>query len=166
MGTPRRSLATTTTTTTSTAHTIAPTAANETAHDTTTMESWPDYIRRATRKAEEHLRRLNIEPWFTTYLRRKWRWAGRVASQTHDRWPHLAIKWQPPHNHERRASRPQGRPRKRWSDDFRTFLNATYHSASQAANDWLRVATSTTIWRELEHDFIQYAIHGNTTTPN
>ena len=34
------------------------------------LEPWPDFIKRATRTAEAHLERLNIEDWTTLYLRK------------------------------------------------------------------------------------------------
>ena len=46
------------------------------------LEPWQDFIRRATREVEATTAKLDIDDWTTTYLRRKWRWAKRVANQT------------------------------------------------------------------------------------
>ena len=117
---------------------------------------WTDYIKRATKQAEDHLRRLQIDSWPTTYLRRKWRWAARVATQTHDRWPQLAAKWRPQLDHRLRSSRRQARPHKRWSDDFDKFLTAIYSNTSQQTPDWLALA-ATSQWQVLEDRFIDHS---------
>ena len=124
--------------------------------DTTALETWPDYIRRATAKADDHLHKLQIEPWPTTYLRRKWRWAARVATQPRYQWTHLAAKWRPDLDHTRLPSRRQARPCKRWSDDFHCFLTAINSTTSQQPTDWLTLA-ATTRWQALENHFIKYS---------
>ena len=118
----------------------------------TTTEPWPEYIRRATATAENHLQRLQIETWTTTYLTRKWRWAARIANQPSARWTRLASTWQPEYNLQRPATRRQARPHKRWSDDFQTFL-ATIHTQPPL---WLDAAGNHTNWAQLEPKFITY----------
>ena len=62
------------------------------APQSTALEPWPKYIKRATRIAEQRLAALDIETWTTTLLRRKWRWASRVAAYPHHRCTRLAIE--------------------------------------------------------------------------
>lgn len=50
--------------------------------DTTTPEDWPAYIKRASATVENHLHRLQIETWTTTYFVRKRRWAARIAKKS------------------------------------------------------------------------------------
>ena len=65
------------------------------ATNTTPLEDWPDYIKRATIIAESQIRNANIDTWPTTCLRRKWKWAAHIASQQRNRWSRLAVQWQP-----------------------------------------------------------------------
>ena len=120
--------------------------------DSTTMEAWPEYIRRATTAAENHLSRLQIETWTTSYFTRKWRWAARIAKQPTNRWTRLTSAWQPEHNLQRPTTRRQARPHKRWSDDLQAFLS-TIHAQPP---HWLQAASNDTNWATLEHKFITY----------
>ena len=109
-----------------------------------TLESWIDWIKRVTDEVEEIAAAVGVKNWVEEQRRRKWRWAGYVARRLDNRWTNRLLHWTPV------GARKQGRPRKRWSDDFHIFLNATCHNTSQAAYDWLQVATNTTTWRELQ----------------
>ena len=120
-----------------------------------TQEPWVDYIKRATATAEAQLHKLHIDDWPTTYLRRKWRWAARVATLPHNRWPLIAAKWQPQLQLDQRASRRQARPTKRWSDDFTTFLATT--GGSLQTMSWLDAA-KTPQWLGLETSFINHCL--------
>jgi len=123
-----------------------------------TLEAWPDYIKRATTLADAQLRKLHIESWPNTYLKRKWRWASRIAKQPTTRWTRLAANWKPQLDHKRSTTRRQARPYKRWSDDFDAFLQAVHDDNSSQANptQWLDVATNDATWSQLEHKFITY----------
>ena len=114
--------------------------------NTTTLEPWPDYIRRATATAEQHLQKLNLPSWPITYLRRKWRWALRVATQPHNRWPNRAAAWQPQFDLKRITTRRQGHPHKRWEDDLQNFICSTIHNYHQQTTPphWLELASDTT----------------------
>ena len=93
------------------------------------IEPRPEFVKRATRAVEAHLDRLQIGEWTTYYFRKKWKWASRVAQQPTDRWSHLAAHWNPQLN-QRRAQRPQARPRKHWDDDINSFLQHHYPRGS------------------------------------
>ena len=118
----------------------------------TTTEPWPEYIRRATDIAERQLRTLNIECWTTTYWRRKWRWAARVATQDCTRWSRRVIHWEPQHTEKRQTARRQARPHKRWDDDITTFIhNLPQHTTT---SQWSQLARDAITWQALEDQFI------------
>ena len=144
------------------------------------LEPWPDFIKRATRTAEAHLERLNIEDWTTVYLRKKWRWAARVAQQPDDRWSRLVVQWDPEVTHPRRAKRPQARPRTRWDDDINVYLchcynydnnkscddNNDYGTNNTTTPHWLQLGVNPVTWKSHEQSFIEYVrkVTKNTTT--
>ena len=147
INTPRRR--TTTSATTTTNHDDAP-----------QVEPWQEYIKRATTIAERTLSNQHVETWDVTYLRRKWRWASRLATQHHDRWSRLAYTWQPHLDLQRPAYRRHGRPNKRWDDDIHDFIQTTRREpASDPTNNSttiLRLAADWRTWDELEESFIQF----------
>ena len=116
------------------------------------MEECPQYIRRATSTAENHIQQLQIETWTTTYLMRNWRWAARITKQPTTSWTRLTCAWQPEYNFPPPTTRHQARPHKRWSDDFQAFL-AMIHTPPPY---WLDAAGDHTNWAQLEHKFITY----------
>lgn len=114
-------------------------------HDTTidtTTEPWPESIKRATGIAERQPRTPNIECWTTTYWRRKWRWATRVATQDCTRWSRRAIHWEPQHTERRQTTRRQARPYKRWDDDINTFIRSLPQSTT--TSHWMQLARDAT----------------------
>ena len=115
-------------------------------------EAWPDYIRRTTAIASRMISNLRIETWDTTYWRRKWRWASRIASQPKDRWSRLACTWKPDLDNRRRAYRQVDRPRKRWDDEIQQFLQ----SAQPQPTHWLDAATDSELWKLLETKFLEH----------
>ena len=129
---------------------------------TTTMEPWPESIIRSTHRVEAALHDLNIESWPTTYLRRKWRWAARIAQQDYMRWSRLVTTWRPELHHKLRTSRRVGHPHKRWDDDIESFLLSKLpHDA--ATTDWIHHATADN-WPKLENDFVAYTTTLTTTS--
>ena len=121
------------------------------------LEPWPDFIRRATRLAEEAAARINAEDWVTTYWKRRWRWTQRVAGQPTNRWSRLAAAWDP-ERHERRATvRRPGGQRKRWDDDINAFLHSRPKTRTSDHNPhWLDLAQHRSHWRDLEPIFLAY----------
>ena len=141
------------------------------------LEPWPDYIKRATQEAETHYKSTNLQEWTTLYHKKQWRWAQRVANQTHNRWSHLAAQWQPELDNKRPTIRRNARPRKRWDDDITSFLQARHHNTTNN-NDtpprpppphWLDAARDTTTWEKMEADYIHHMVTkmcANHTTTN
>ena len=142
INTPRRR-ATPTTSTSSNAH-----------YNDPQTEPWPDYIKRATATANKILSNLHMETWDTTYWRRKWRWASRIASQQHSRWSRQVCAWQPDLDDKRLACRPPGRPCKRWDDEIQQFLQTI--QTPQPPASWLEAGQDNAAWVELENAFIKH----------
>ena len=127
-------------------------------HDeTTTLESWPDYVKRPTRTAEHHST--------PTYLRRKWRWASCVAAQPLERWTQRAITWRQQFHDKRNPSRRQSRTFNGWEDDFFAFLQSIYSGTTGDTSPppWQEIARNTNIWSQFEQQFINYTTEGHTS---
>uniref|UniRef100_A0A914WBV8 Endonuclease-reverse transcriptase n=1 Tax=Plectus sambesii TaxID=2011161 RepID=A0A914WBV8_9BILA len=69
--------------------------------------------------------------------RRKWRFAAKVAALDATRWTRTMTSWTPD------ATRPVGRPRRRWADELRGV----------AGSDWLRAAVLPS-WNNMESRFV------------
>ena len=151
------------TTSSTTANATTTTTSDNATNETTSLEPWIDYIKRATAIAEAQLQKLHIDDWPTTYLRRKWRWAARVATHPHDRWTLLAAQWQPQFQLERRSLRRPCRPHKQWGDDLTTFLTTTSSHQLQGTN-WL-CAAATSEWQGLEDTYVEWALSSNQQHP-
>ena len=117
------------------------------------LEPWIEYIKRATRIAEQMASRLYIEEWTAALWKRQWRWAHRVATQSRNRWSSLAARWDPSIHDPRPVRRQQSRPKKRWDDDIQHFLETTCQGNGI---NWLDKACDTHRWDELEEAFVQY----------
>ena len=146
VNTPRRR---TTTSTTTTNH-----------DDVPQVEPWQEYIKRATSIAERTLSNQHVETWDVTYLRRKWRWASRLAAQHHDRWSRLPYTWQPHLDLQRPAHRRHGRPNKRWDADIHDFSQTTRlkttNDSANTSTTILRLAADTKTWEAQEEHFINF----------
>ena len=164
VSTPRRQLNTTTSDSDPSTDDVASNNSNRTdleqlihLSDDDLLEPWPEYIKRTTHIAETHLNNANIREWTALYFRKQWRWAQRIANQSHDRWSYLAAHWQPEFDIERPTFRRQARPRKRWDDDIQSFLRT--HHPNTTPPIWLNVARDTATWETLENHYIHYMIN-------
>ena len=68
------------------------------------------------------MKKMNLDDWVTMQLRRKWRWAHKLATTTHDTWTTIALHWDPTLNTQPPARRRTGRPETRWTDDINDCL--------------------------------------------
>ena len=50
------------------------------------LESWEEWVKRATAAAESELLNMNIEDWNRQRKRNRWRWAGRITRCSDVRW--------------------------------------------------------------------------------
>lgn len=71
---------------------------------------------------------------------RKWRWAGKVANMSPERWARRISEWRP-----RTGKRDIGRPRRRWRDDI----------AKIAGKQWMRAARCDMEWGHLGEAYIR-----------
>ena len=136
------------------------------------LEPWADFVKRATRIAEVAIEKVEIEEWTTTFFRKQWRWAARVARQDHDRWSRLAAEWDPGIDDKRHGFRRQARPRKRWDDDINAFLRtapqndtATDEQHNTTKPSWINLAKEPH-WTTMENSFVNFARHHTTKTSN
>jgi len=115
------------------------------------LEPWADWIRRATKKAEEVLTRLKVADWVSIQRQRKWKWAQKVLLLSdNSSWMVQALLWDPEADLDCDARRHAGRPKKRWSDDLRQSVLSEPRYAEQ---EWSDVAR-TDVWRTLEGTFV------------
>ena len=127
-------------------------------------EPWQDFIKRATQTAEHLATKFNVCDWSELYHRKKWRWAERVANQSQDRWSRIMSSWEPLLHDNRPCKRHNYRPRKRWDDAIRAFLQTT----PTPKRHWIDIATDTTLWTQKEDDYVAFATQydNNSRTSN
>ena len=118
-----------------------------TTESSTHLEPWLEWLARTTHAAEVQLRRYHIDDWIVGWRRKVWRWAGRVARLSPDRWANKAMLWQP-ETSAHAMGRSQAHPRKRWADDIVKFLHT--QGTDAALDAWHR---HTTDWNTLEKKF-------------
>ena len=68
------------------------------------------------------MKQLNLDDWVTMQRRRKWGWAHKLATTTHDAWTTIASHWGPTLDTQLRARRRPGHPKTRWTDDSNDHL--------------------------------------------
>ena len=114
-------------------------------HDDDSIESWIDWLKRATSFAEEAFANSGGEFWIVGQRRRKWRWAGKVARLSDRRWTMQTLDWNPVG-----GRRGVGRPALRWDD----AIVAYFAGLSGLANiDWYLCAQDEEAWNEHEEPF-------------
>ena len=112
------------------------------------VEDYVEWIQAATEKNETLMTQFKVQDWLEEQRRRKWKWAGKVARRTDERWTHEIVKWNP------EEVKVRGRPKTRWSDEINTHLTGitkTQHRGS----DWLKVALDYKVWQRYEEDFVK-----------
>eukprot|EP00973_Karenia_brevis_P015987 2185971-Karenia_brevis.AAC.1 len=87
-----------------------------------TLEPWPEFIKRATRVAEQAVAKLKLDSWTLSYWRRKLAWASKLARQEASRWTIRVTKWRPEFDRRFIATRSQARPFLRWDDEIQAAL--------------------------------------------
>ena len=85
-------------------------------------EDWIEYIKRSTKEAEEHMKKMKIPCWIETLKRLKWRMARRIVSLPDERWTRKFFDWQPGPDNKIKTRRMVGRPKRKWEDDINEFL--------------------------------------------
>ena len=67
------------------------------------------------------------------------------------KWSYVAMLWQPMLDCTSGGVRAQARPRKKWEDDIKAYLD---HVAKRTL--WVLFAADADRWRKLEEDFLDY----------
>ena len=105
-------------------------------------EDWPDYMIRATRWCEDIAGKIGHVNWTTQFWRRKWGFAGTVATLGDMKWSRRLLQWEPWFGTE--AYRSVGRPVKRWRDDI----------VSLVGEDWPTITRDTDLWKCLRDGYV------------
>ena len=121
-------------------------------------ESWVDWIRRATRNAEGHLRRLKIEDWVTKSRRMKWSWAGHVARRNDGRWSTAILNWKPVG-----GKRKVGHPTARWRDDLASFCKTYIMDLDE--DEWVLLTQDREGWATHEAEYAEALQRGQLREP-
>ena len=108
-----------------------------------TGETWVDFVKRSAHTVDSMADFHGLENWAMAYRRRKWRFAGRLARQTDDRWSAKLLEWQPCHG----MGRSRGHPKTRWADQIEAL----------AGGNWREFANDVSHWGALEEGFVQKA---------
>ena len=127
-------------------------------------EEWIEFIKRSTKEAEKHMKKMKIPCWIETHRRLKWRVAMRVASLPEERWTSKIVEWNPGLDNKIRTNRSVGRPRKRWEDDFNEFLRPE-ETEEAKGNDlknnctWKKQSKKHKEWKAKEDKFAKAQQH-------
>ena len=117
------------------------------------LEPWRDFLQRATHVAEERAQAAGMKEWLTVWRTRQWRWARKVVSGGRKKWSNVAIKWCPQLHTSQSNMRAQARPKKRWADDFHSYLPELGITQS-----WESLAEVQEIWADLELGFSTWGL--------
>jgi len=116
------------------------------------VESYVEWIVRATRELEEAMAYYNVCDWVEEACRRRFRWAGHVCRREDGRWSRKVLKWQPV------GTRYQGRPLTRWSDAFDRYFEKVSEAMGEEV-DWMTASLDRDSWRNFEDSFVQFCLH-------
>ena len=81
--------------------------------------------------------------WLDTWSRRKWKWAGKLASNDAHKWSATATLWQPLLHSTSWCGRAQARPKKRWEQDILEHLS---HEEPGQIHNWYQKAKDSSTW--------------------
>ena len=104
------------------------------------LEEWVDHMRQSTHKAETLASTHGSFDWVSSQRRRKWRFAGKLATCTDERWNRKLLEWSSWHGSGRSA----GHHFTRWSDEL----------CALAGGNWIQHATDSAMWSHLEDGFV------------
>ena len=115
------------------------------------LESWVDWIVRATRAAEVASVEHNVPDWVEEVHRRRYKWARKVATCEDGRWTKEILLLNVG------GKRPRRRPLTRWSESFARFLEHAYGSRD-GPQEWMRLAQCEETWPALETDYKNFIL--------
>ena len=132
--------------------------------DTTEKEEdWFEYIKRSTKEAEEHMKKMKIPCWIETHRRLKWRMARRSVSLPEESWTKKIFDWDPGLDNKIKTRRPVGRPKRRWEDDINEFFKPDETKGREKYdltnnNSCMTEAEKCKEWKEKEEKFIKNSV--------
>ena len=109
------------------------------------LEEWVAWMIRATQIVDETMQKFNIQGWVEEAHRRKYRWAGRVAQCSDDRWTKNVLTW------STEGSRRAGRPEMRWTNSLNNFFGEDSGNIT-----WMTLAEDTNFWNDFEESYVQW----------
>ena len=120
-------------------------------------EDYISWIRRATRTADHRAREAGVACWTESFLRSKWRWAGKIANMSPERWAKKTTDWR---NHDWWSNQSRGtltcptrsRPGRfvRWEDDIVSF------GKDKGWASWSEMAKLPETWQTFEDEYVKY----------
>jgi len=128
-------------------------------------EMWTEWLKRATDRARQRAREAGLKEWPPEHFRRKWRWAGRIASSQGTEWTRKTTEWRDSAWQEAmddmgsfRPRRPTNRRWMRFEDTLRRFCKEKGHG------DWYAIAGNSAAWQNLTDDFVCWATDARFST--
>ena len=98
-------------------------------------EDWIEFVKGAAHRIDDLSLKFGLEARTVRYRRRKWRFAGALASCTYGRWSKVVVQCRPNGG----FGRGPGAPRTRWEDQL----------CKLAGGDWMATAMADPeLWRE------------------
>jgi hypothetical protein len=107
-------------------------------------ETWVEWIKRATKTAEELSAKAKVTDWIEGQRKRKWGFAGHTMRRDDGRWSRLLLEWRPIGN------RSVGHPKTRWTDvleQFSDYWNFIWQDKAQSRLAWARWTIKFDAWR-------------------
>ena len=95
-----------------------------------------------THEVEKQVAELGLEDWISIQRRYKWRWAQKVATDTHGKWTAKVLTWDPTLDVRCTAKRRPGRPQTRWTDDIAEYIANVSHTPEPTAQNHARDNTN------------------------
>ena len=87
------------------------------------------------------------------WRKRQWRWAAALRSKNAHKWSAVAAHWNPELHSTKPSRRRRARPKKRWGEDFQTFLDYKYGIGRSC---WKDLTKDARIWENLEDEFVNF----------
>ena len=87
------------------------------------LEPWCEFLKRVTHVAEQQASAAGLQEWLSTWRKRSWRWARKVATDSNGKWSQTALRWCPQLHASRKAV---GGPRHAQRKDGPTTCRATW----------------------------------------
>ena len=107
------------------------------------LETWTDWIRRVTHRAEQEAAKANVTDWVQEQRNRKWRWAGHTLRRDDGRWTRKVLEWTPT------GRRSVGHPARRWEDGIKEYLQSQSYSLP-----WAQLANDRKLWKSMCAGFV------------